>query len=151
MEDETKQDYLFKIELSERFPTFNLENAVCNHGFFMMSPNNWIPSSKSFQRPLRLSDLTTSVNVSISQSQELNQNRLLIYLLSDNHRITEEDKRIIEEQVVRMLRLTDKDEKDVKEFQNIHQQSKLKGFGRLFRSPSLFEDIVKSVLLCNST
>lgn len=54
------------LPLEECMSTFNLENAVCNHGFFMMAPNLWIPSFKTLQRPLRLSDPTTSCTVSIS-------------------------------------------------------------------------------------
>ncbi|KAL6971805.1 hypothetical protein U1Q18_031486, partial [Sarracenia purpurea var. burkii] len=54
-------------------------------------------------------------------------------------------------QVARMLRLSAKDEKDVQEFHKVHPDAKRKGFGRLFRSPTLFEDVVKSMLLCNCT
>ncbi|XP_038713718.1 uncharacterized protein LOC120007520 [Tripterygium wilfordii] len=50
-----------------------------------------------------------------------------------------------------MLRISEKDEKDVREFQTLHVEAKDKGFGRIFRSPSLFEDAVKSILLCNCT
>lgn len=45
---------------------FDLEKAVCNHGFFMTLPNQWSPSSKLLRRPLRLSDGYSSVMVSIS-------------------------------------------------------------------------------------
>lgn len=45
--------------------TFELEKAVCNHGFFMMAPNRWNPSSKTLVRPLRLPD-QKSVTVSIN-------------------------------------------------------------------------------------
>lgn len=47
---------------------FDLERAVCNHGQFMMPPNQWIPSSKTLQRPLRLSNSNSSVFVSINQT-----------------------------------------------------------------------------------
>ncbi|KAL9429799.1 hypothetical protein AB3S75_031594 [Citrus x aurantiifolia] len=119
----------------------------------MMSPNNWIPSTKSLQRPLRLSDSTKSINVSISIDE---QNCLIARALDDDvnevvSNLTAADRQVIRKQITRMLRLTERDEKDVRDFQNIHQQAKQKGFGRLFRSPSLFEDIVKSILLCNSS
>ncbi|KAK6160542.1 hypothetical protein DH2020_003923 [Rehmannia glutinosa] len=113
---------------------FNLEKAVCNHGFFMMAPNRWMPSQKSLIRPLRIisndnnsDDLT--VIVSIAQPQ--NENFILIT-----------------GQVARMLRISDKDELMVKEFHSVHLEAKKMGFARIFRSPTLFEDIVKSVLLC---
>lgn len=148
-----KPTCLLHLPLGEWCSTFNLEEAICNHGFFMMSPNNWIPSSKSLQRPLRLSDSTKSINVSISIDE---QNCLIARALDDDvnevvSKLTAADRQVIRKQITRMLRLTERDEKDVSDFQNIHQQAKQKGFGRLFRSPSLFEDIVKSILLCNSS
>lgn len=59
--------------------SFDLEKAVCNHGFFMMAPNSWNPSSKTLQRPLRLADGTTSATVSISQPPGSSSLRLQIY------------------------------------------------------------------------
>ncbi|KVH88543.1 DNA glycosylase [Cynara cardunculus var. scolymus] len=47
-----------------------------------------------------------------------------------------------------MLRLSKEDEKQVKEFHRLHEEAAKRGFGRLFRNPSLFEDVVKSLLLC---
>lgn len=154
---EKKPACLLQLPLGEWCSTFNLEEAICNHGFFMMSPNSWIPSTKSLQRPLRLSDSTKSINVSISVSaNDDEQNCLIAHALDDDDnevvsKLTAADRQVIRKQITRMLRLTERDEKDVRDFQNIHQQAKQKGFGRLFRSPSLFEDIIKSILLCNSS
>lgn len=35
------------------------------------------------------------------------------------------------------------------EFQMVHEEARVRGFGRVFRSPTLFEDMVKCILLCN--
>ncbi|KAL3749438.1 hypothetical protein ACJRO7_010536 [Eucalyptus globulus] len=121
--------------LDEIPSTFNLEKAVCNHGFFMMAPNSWIPSTKTLRRPLRLADFSSSVVVSISQPPGPSSTVLLL--------------RVHREQVIRMLRLSGRDERNVKEFHKVHPEAKDRGFGRVFRSPSLFEDVVKSLLLCN--
>ncbi|KAM0057015.1 putative DNA glycosylase [Helianthus debilis subsp. tardiflorus] len=101
---------IMEVEVSSKF---KLEKAVCNHGFFMMAPNTWHPSTKTFVRPLRL----------------LNNNT---------------------DQVKRMLRLSKEDEEAVEAFHKLHSDAADKGFGRLFRNPSLFEDIVKTFLLCAS-
>lgn len=53
--------------------------------------------------------------------------------------------------MVRMLRLTEKDEDELRKFQSLHPKAKQMGFGRLFRSPTVFEDALKSILLCNTT
>ncbi|OVA06873.1 hypothetical protein BVC80_497g27 [Macleaya cordata] len=52
-------------------------------------------------------------------------------------------------QVGRMLHISEEDERKINEFHKLHPVSKNRGFGRLFRSPTLFEDMVKSILLCN--
>ncbi|XP_043696634.1 uncharacterized protein LOC122647267 [Telopea speciosissima] len=128
--------------------TFNLEKAVCNHGFFMMAPNQWIPSAKTLQRPLRLADSTTSVLVSISHPKKHPSDLLHIHVLGTNF-LSPQDQQVLLAQVARMLRISEKDENKILKFHEIHSRAKKKGFGRLFRSPSLFEDMVKSILLCN--
>ncbi|KAF5734506.1 hypothetical protein HS088_TW16G00955 [Tripterygium wilfordii] len=141
-------DFVLKVALGECESSFSLENAVCNHGFFMMSPNNWIPSTKTFQRPLRLFDSTTSVMVSISHPPN---HSFISVQVHDLDTLSLLDQESISKQVCRMLRISEKVEKDVREFQTLHVEAKDKGFGRIFRSPSLFEDAVKSILLCNCT
>ncbi|KAL3749457.1 hypothetical protein ACJRO7_010555 [Eucalyptus globulus] len=161
--------------LDEIPSTFNLEKAVCNHGFFMMAPNSWIPSTKTLRRPLRLADFSSSVVVSISQPpgpsstvlllrvhrvpRLSSQDQQAIFVLSLSHSVCAQSKYklvtekhgniLLQEQVIRMLRLSERDERNVKEFHKVHPEAKDRGFGRVFRSPSLFEDVVKSILLCN--
>ncbi|KAM3383686.1 hypothetical protein ACQJBY_008388 [Aegilops geniculata] len=48
-----------------------------------------------------------------------------------------------------MLRLSEEDGRVVAEFQAMHAAAREAGFGRIFRSPTLFEDMVKCILLCN--
>lgn len=48
-----------------------------------------------------------------------------------------------------MLRISEENDRVVREFQEMHGASKERGFGRVFRSPTLFEDMVKCILLCN--
>ncbi|KAL5570626.1 hypothetical protein UlMin_027201 [Ulmus minor] len=144
------EEKVLYLGLEESELSFNLEKAVCNHGFFMMPPNRWNSSDKTLQRPLRLSDGQASLTVSISHPPNLRY--LLIHL--QNHPsspLSSQDHNTILEQVRRMLRITERDERDVREFHKVCPQAKEKGFGRVFRSPSLFEDAVKSILLCNCT
>lgn len=130
---------------------FNLENAVCSHGLFMMAPNKWDPHSKTLERPLRLSSHgdynSPSIIVQISHPQDTpNALRVRVFdveFLSDHHQQS------LQDQVRRMLRLSKEEEQNVREFQEMYIEAKKKGFGRLFRSPTLFEDMVKCILLCN--
>ncbi|KAK6229004.1 hypothetical protein QQP08_021435 [Theobroma cacao] len=137
-----------QVALGECSSSFNMEKAVCNHGLFMMSPNVWIPSTKSLRRPLRLADSSRSVYVTISHPAP-NHPFLVIQVNGLQNSISSADKAVIMEQVARMLRISSKDERDVREFQTLHGSAKDRGFGRIFRSPSFFEDAVKSILLCN--
>ena len=52
-------------------------------------------------------------------------------------------------QVVRMLRLRPGDINQVAAFQSIHEDARQEKFGYMFRSPSLWEDMIKSITLCN--
>jgi len=52
-------------------------------------------------------------------------------------------------QLRRMLRLEQEDDMIVAQFHALHRRAKQEGFGRLFRNPSLWEDVLKTVLLCN--
>ncbi|XP_019236741.1 PREDICTED: uncharacterized protein LOC109216979 [Nicotiana attenuata] len=108
-----------------------------------MAPNCWEPSSKSFSRPLRLAD-STSVMTSISQPPGKDHLAIKVYGAGI---LSLKDELAIQSQVKRMLRLSDKDEEDVRDFHKLHPEAEAKGFGRLFRSPTLFEDIAKSLLL----
>ncbi|CAN4123490.1 unnamed protein product [Withania somnifera] len=128
----------------KKFPLFNLQKAVCNHGFFMMAPNHWEPSNKSFSRPLRLADSITSAMTCISQPPGKDHLVVEVYGASI---LSLKDERAIQSQVNRMLRLSVKDEEDVRYFHKLHPDAEAKGFGRLFRSPTLFEDVAKSLLL----
>eukprot|EP00850_Spirogloea_muscicola_P002587 SM000010S04225 [mRNA] locus=s10:360089:362619:- [translate_table: standard] len=59
------------------------------------------------------------------------------------------DRVVLEAQIVRMLRFDPDEEAAIQGFHALHSKAKKENFGRLFRSPSLFEDMVKTLLLCN--
>ncbi|KAK2641692.1 hypothetical protein Ddye_023455 [Dipteronia dyeriana] len=117
----------------------------------MMAPNNCNSSTKFLQRPLRLADSVTSLHVSISHDL-INQHSLFIRVYHGTKTLSLQDQQAIKDQVSRMLRITKKDEGDVKEFQKLHGEAKDKGFGRLLCNPCLFEPSpIKCILLCNIT
>ena len=141
-----------KLPLEESNSTFNLENAVCSHGLFLMAPNQWDPQTKSLIRPLRLSlsingnACSDSALVRISSGQSSDEVFIRVY---GKQWLSAEEKEAVVEQVKRMLRLSEREEIKVREFQELHTQAKKMGFGRVFRSPTLFEDMVKAILFCN--
>lgn len=142
-----------ELPLGEAAATFKLEKAVCSHGLFMMAPNFWDPRSKTLQRPLRLSinlndpDYQNSVTVKISQPCHPSQSLKLQVVGTDS--LSSQQQHSLLDQVRRMLRLSEEDNRNVRDFQEIHKEAKEREFGRIFRSPTLFEDMIKCILLCN--
>ncbi|GER31014.1 DNA glycosylase [Striga asiatica] len=128
---------------------FCLEKVVCNHGFFMMAPNRWIPSEKCLIRPLHLNSSNKNVTVYITQST-ISKNFIFVTVLHSNeHQFSDDDKEEIQGMVSRMLRISERDDRMVKEFHIRCPEAKETGSAQIFRSPTLFEDIVKTILLCH--
>ena len=48
-----------------------------------------------------------------------------------------------------MLSLTARDQEIVRQFHGLHAEAAAASFGYMFRSPTLWEDLVKSITLCN--
>ncbi|KAH1041076.1 hypothetical protein GLYMA_09G018700v4 [Glycine max] len=121
---------------------FQLEQAVCSHGLFMMPPNHWDPLSKTLIRPLRSSP--SSFLVSLSQHSQS-----LAVRVHATHALSPQQQNHIT--VSRMLRFSEAEEKAVREFRSLHvvDHPNRSFSGRVFRSPTLFEDMVKCILLCN--
>ncbi|XP_052194644.1 uncharacterized protein LOC127802706 [Diospyros lotus] len=142
-----------ELPLGNAAATFDLEKAVCSHGLFMMAPNQWDSQSKTLTRPLRLDPGDYcgnggSVLVRISQPSQSPRSVLHLSVL-DADSLSLQHQQSLLAQVRRMLRLSEMEEEIVKEFQEMHGEAKERGFGRVFRSPTLFEDMVKCILLCN--
>lgn len=133
------------LPLGNSASTFNLENAVCSHGLFLMAPNQWDPHTKSLFRPLRLS-FSSSALVRISSGQFPHTVLVRVY---GARCLSPKEKEEVVVQIRRMLRLSEGEDKKVREFQEMHSEAKQMGFGRVFRSPTLFEDMVKAILFCN--
>ncbi|KAJ9550720.1 hypothetical protein OSB04_014765 [Centaurea solstitialis] len=112
----------------------------------MTAPNHWDPLSKTLRRPLRLSDSgVTSVNVQISQPA--NSSDLLVRVY-DTDSLSPAHHQSLMEQVRRMLRLSEEEEKSVREFQEIYGKQKHQVLGES-SGLHLFEDMVKCILVCN--
>ncbi|GFP95052.1 hypothetical protein PHJA_001649600 [Phtheirospermum japonicum] len=140
---------LVELPLGDAAPTFSLVKAVCSHGLFMMAPNHWDPHSKTLRRPLRLDldDEETSLMVHISHpSHSIHALHLRVF---GTRAISPQQQQSLLSQVRRMLRLSEEENERVIEFHKVHEEAKEMGFGRMFRSPTLFEDIIKCMLLCN--
>ncbi|KAJ7967904.1 DNA glycosylase [Quillaja saponaria] len=152
-----------ELPLGEAAETFRLDKAVCSHGLFMMAPNHWDPISKTLTRPLRLSlvdddysSFSSAGSVLVTISQPPEHPNLLNVRVHGTKSLSSLQQHALLAQVSRMLRLSETEERAVKEFQkmsnmfNYGDNEDERNFsGRVFRSPTLFEDMVKCILLCN--
>ncbi|CAA0819569.1 Unknown protein [Striga hermonthica] len=140
---------LVELPLGDAAPDFNLEKAVCSHGLFMMSPNQWDPHSKTFRRPLRLDADGEETSRMVHVSHPPDSAHMLHVRVIGTRDLTTQQQQFVLSQVRRMLRLSEEENRRIVEFHKVHQEAKERGFGRMFRSPTLFEDIIKCILLCN--
>lgn len=122
---------------------FVLWRDACSYGYFLLAPNQWIPSEKTLLRPLRLKNGPVACAVS-----QTGKGKSLRVETSRTLKATEKGE--LNSQLTRMLRL-DMTTAQVNEFHKLDPRWKKTGEARLCRSPTLFEDLVKTVTSCNVT
>jgi len=125
---------------------FNFEGAVTDHGWWMLTPNHWHEDKKTYCRTIKLS---TGKNIFISVS---NDNDSLDVHVENNITLDNQDKEEIKKHVSWIFRLEE-------DFESFYQMSREHGElldvasekrGRLLRSPTLFEDVIKVILTTNT-
>jgi len=118
---------------------FDLSRAVCSYGYFLLAPNLWDAEAKVLHRPLR-GDEHRLIHTMISQHKN-------ILRVACDQRVSRREANALRQQVTRTLRLNE----DFKRWYQLYPAAKRARFGRLFRSPTVFEDIVKTMTGCNVT
>jgi 3-methyladenine DNA glycosylase/8-oxoguanine DNA glycosylase len=124
---------------------YDLARDACSYGYFLLAPNHWHPPTRSLWRVLTLPG-SRSILARITQPGGPGT-RLRVDL---SHRIDRGGRANLEAQVRRMLRL-DETALDLARFHRLDRRFARSGRGRLFRSPTLFEDVIKTVTSCNVT
>jgi 3-methyladenine DNA glycosylase/8-oxoguanine DNA glycosylase len=118
---------------------FDLARAVCSYGYFLLAPNRWEPRARALHRPLR-GEGDRLIGVVVDQPGGGGELRVRCEV-----RVGRAEAEALRRQVRRMLRLGE----DFSAWRRLHPQARRAGFDRLFRSPTLFEDIVKTITGCN--
>jgi 3-methyladenine DNA glycosylase/8-oxoguanine DNA glycosylase len=124
-------------------PRFDLAKAVSSYGYYVLAPNRWeptgsgVPAGGRLHRPLRYGP-DRVVGTVIQQRGRRLQIRC-------NRRIAPAHQAGIRQQVIRMVRANE----DQSAWWSACPVAARAGFGRLFRSPTLFEDMVKTITACN--
>ncbi|CEM37777.1 unnamed protein product [Vitrella brassicaformis CCMP3155] len=127
---------------------FDLAKSICSYGFFVLAPNKWCPPPPSlstdhgvFKRPLRYGEKGQHVcDVTLTMGQGTIDVSVATSCPLDDGHLGE-----IKQQICRMCRVSF----PIDSWWSLHSEAKSLGFGRLFRSPTLWEDMVKTITVCN--
>jgi len=126
-----------KFTLADFPPRFRLDTAVHSYGYSMLAPTRWDKKTQTLHRTFRTTP-DKLIPATVTQ-----QNKSLI--IESKSKATAADRRAITTQLARMLRLTE----NLSPWFKLHRGANKTQFGRLFRSATLFEDIVKTITVCN--
>jgi 3-methyladenine DNA glycosylase/8-oxoguanine DNA glycosylase len=135
------------VKICIRTPSdFRFRSAVCSHGFFALAPNRWHPPTRTLHTVVGL-DASAAVGVAIREGP----GRVIVIESGDE--LPAPRRAAVGRAVRRILRV----DEDLSAFHRRcraspgHARAASIGFGRLLRSASLFEDIVKVICTCNTT
>jgi 3-methyladenine DNA glycosylase/8-oxoguanine DNA glycosylase len=131
--------------LSIRVPSdFVLARDVCSYGYFMLAPNQWDVQRQVLRRVLSVREGTVnSKPVAVEIGQRGTTLRVTL-----SREVSGEEREVVRAQIARMLRLDESAER-IAAFHARDPRFTKSGRGRIFRSPTLFEDVVKTVTSCN--
>ncbi len=128
---------------------FNFRHTAYSHGWIALAPNSWNKERESVQRVQRLSTARV-VLLSIAGSGSMNRPRIEIEAL---HRGALSSQEQVE--ITRMVGHMFRAEEDLSDFYALCKRrggpwSRVRaGLGRLMRSPTVFEDVVKTICTTN--
>ncbi len=121
---------------------YDLARDVCSYGYFVLMPNYWDVTNQCFSRVLEFADQPSACVI-----DQLDDGTLRARF---DRKLDRSEQAHAKSQITRMLCL-DQDHAYVKSFHKVDPRWKKSGRGRLFRSPTLFEDVIKTVTSCNVT
>ena len=145
-----------------------LARDACSYGYFLLAPNHWDPAAQTFSRVLGLESGPAVVVLSqpisrrsgggdkrLSSRGRQGSDRLPIALFRGvplratfDRTLTRAEQGQARGQITRMLRL-DESEAEIRAFHRVDPRWRRLGRGRFMRSPTLFEDVLKTVTSCN--
>ncbi len=121
---------------------YQLARDVCSYGYFVLRPNYWDVSKQRLCRVLEFPDKPSACVIDQLESGKLR--------VRFDRKLDRGEQSIARSKIARMLRL-DESSALIRSFHKVDPRWKKSGQGRLFRSPTLFEDVIKTVTSCNVT
>lgn len=120
-----------------------LRRDACSYGYFLLSPNHWDPGTQTVWRALELPDAGPTL---LSVSQPAGKGAPL--RVRAGRELSRADAAEARARLTRMLRV-DVPTEAVRAFHRVDPRWRRSGRGRLMRSPTMFEDVIKTVTSCN--
>lgn len=126
---------------------FDLAASVCSYGYFLLAPNRWRPVERVYERRFQPAEfgLPAAAPVTLRVSQPKGGGEPLA--ITADRPLTPAERSALRRGVARTLRI----DEDLTNWFRLSAAARRRGFGRLFRSPTLFEDMVKTITNCNVT
>ena len=118
-----------------------LKRDVCSYGYFLLPPNVWDPDALTLTRPLDLDDGIATFTIA-----QPGDTRGAALRVAADRTLSRAERAHATRLISRMLQL---DDDTVAEFHRVDPRWKRSGRARLFRSPTFFEDVIKTVTSCN--
>jgi 3-methyladenine DNA glycosylase/8-oxoguanine DNA glycosylase len=144
---------------------FVLSRDVCSYGYFILAPNHWQVRAQTLTRALHLTEGPAKVTLAQEplepprRAAKRNGDAAHLFFphrpgaplrAAFDRALSAPERREAKLQIARMLRL-DEDAAHAAAFHALDPRWKPSGRARLFRSPTLFEDVIKTVTSCNVT
>lgn len=128
---------------------FVLSRDVCSYGYFLLAPNWWDVKEQALWRPLVLSGGPVLVRIEQRGAGSAGgSSGGGVLRVRCSRELSRGERAEVVGQVSRMLSLGVSAE-EVSAFHAVDGRWRESGRGRLFRSPTLWEDMVKTVTSCN--
>lgn len=124
---------------------FDLRRDCCSYGYFVLAPNYWDVKSSALWRVFALPPDRAVLARATQPGGRGGPLRV-----ETGSALGPADRAALSAQLTRMLRL-DETAEEVRGFHALDPRWRRSGRARLFRSPTLFEDVIKTVTSCNVT
>lgn len=125
-------------------PDYWLPAAICSYGYFLLAPNRWLPDLMALQRGFNAAEFGLAPASFQTLIDQPDGQGTPIRVRCDRS-LEPPVRAALRRAVVRMTR----PDRDLRRWRRLHPGAQRRGFGRLYRSPTLFEDMVKTITNCN--
>lgn len=125
-----------------------LARDYCSYGYFLLEPNFWSPAERTLRTTLDVGAPDRPVATTLRVTQAGKKGDPL--KVRPDRTLSPAEKKQAKKLIARMMRLNE-DHEVIRAFHKVDPRQKKLGRGRLMRSPTFFEDVIKTVTSCNVT